>query len=150
MRHPINLTQICLLAVLAAGCGPSGPKTYPVSGTVTFNGEAVRKGHIVFSPVDGSTAPDAGEILNGEFHLQAKAGKKRAKKKPASRKKPASAAARKKSGTRAASPIVSAEEMHRMVAEAAYYRWLDRGPGGGDADSDWAWAEREVRRRLRA
>ena len=77
MKHRINLTQICLLAVLAAGCGPSGPKTYPVSGTVTFNGDAVRKGHIVFSPVDRSTAPDAGEILNGEFSLRAKAGKKR-------------------------------------------------------------------------
>ena len=77
MRHSINLTQICLLAVLAAGCGPSGPKTYPVSGTVTFNGEAVRKGHIVFSPLDGSTAPDGGEILNGAFSFRAKAGKKR-------------------------------------------------------------------------
>ena len=77
MKHRINLTQICLLAVLAVGCGPSGPKTYPVSGTVTFNGEAVRKGHIVFSPLDRSTAPDAGEIRNGEFSLQAKAGQKR-------------------------------------------------------------------------
>ena len=77
MKHRISLAQICLLAVLAAGCSPSGPKTYPVSGTVTFNGQAVQKGHIVFSPLDGSTAPDAGEILNGEFSLRAQAGKKR-------------------------------------------------------------------------
>lgn len=77
MERCIHTTLICLLGALASGCAPSGPKTYPVSGTVTFNGEIVPKGHIVFAPVDGSTAPDAGEILNGRFQLRAKAGKKR-------------------------------------------------------------------------
>lgn len=90
------------------------------------------------------------KVVDSRAKKKAKAGKKRAKKKSASRKKPASVTARKKASARVAGPIVSAEEMRRLVAEAAYYRWLDRGPAGGDADSDWAWAEREVKRRLQA
>jgi len=77
MKRYIRVAMVCWLAALGSGCGPSGPKTYPVSGTVTFKGEKIPKGHIVFSPIDGSTAPNAGEIVNGRFDLRATAGKKR-------------------------------------------------------------------------
>lgn len=77
MKRHIHAAMICWLAMLGSGCGPSGPETYPVSGTVTFNGARIPEGHIVFSPIDGSVAPDAGEIVNGQFRLRAKAGKKR-------------------------------------------------------------------------
>lgn len=39
---------------------------------------------------------------------------------------------------------VTAEERHRMIAEAAYYRALQRGFAGGSAEDDWAQAEREI------
>lgn len=47
----------------AAGCGDSTglPQRYPVSGKVTYNGEPVKSGTIVFEPNDMST----GKIANG-------------------------------------------------------------------------------------
>ncbi len=44
--------------------------------------------------------------------------------------------------------IVSPEERERLIAEAAYYRALQRGFSGGDAVDDWLAAEREVDERL--
>ena len=38
------------LAVVTAGCGQSGPSTYGVSGTVTFGGQPVPAGKIMFEP----------------------------------------------------------------------------------------------------
>lgn len=64
-------------ALLLAGCGPSGPTTYPVRGTVTFNGQNVLDGYITFSPTDVSQAPDAGPIHDGRFAFRAMAGPKR-------------------------------------------------------------------------
>jgi hypothetical protein len=43
---------------------------------------------------------------------------------------------------------VTAEERHRMIAEAAYYRALHRGFSGGSSDDDWLQAEREVNHAL--
>jgi hypothetical protein len=68
---------LCLLLALMAGCGPSGPRTYEVSGTVTWNGKPLPQGDIVFLPVDGAVAPDAGKIVDGRFTFRARAGKKR-------------------------------------------------------------------------
>jgi hypothetical protein len=44
--------------------------------------------------------------------------------------------------------MVSAEERRRLIAEAAYYRALDRNFQGGDPVADWLLAEREVNQRL--
>lgn len=43
---------------------------------------------------------------------------------------------------------VSAEERRHMIAEAAYYRALDRNFQGGDPVTDWLVAEREINQRL--
>lgn len=43
---------------------------------------------------------------------------------------------------------VSADERRRMIAEAAYYRALDRKFQGGDPVDDWLAAEHEVNQRL--
>ena len=77
MNACTRLVALCLLVLLVAGCGPSGPETYPVSGTVTWNGDPLPEGDIVFSPVDGSIAPDAGKIVDGKFEFQAQPGEKR-------------------------------------------------------------------------
>ena len=69
---------ILLLAAAAAlGCGPSDPKLYPVSGTVTWNGQPLADGDILFVPVDGATVPDPGKIKDGKFSFQAQAGQKK-------------------------------------------------------------------------
>jgi hypothetical protein len=45
---------------------------------------------------------------------------------------------------------VTAEERHRMIAEAAYFLAQERGFTGGDPVSDWIEAERKVDRELLA
>ncbi len=44
-------------------------------------------------------------------------------------------------------PQPGTEDYQRMVAEAAYFRALQRGFLGGDAFDDWVEAEREIGRR---
>jgi len=73
------IAGVGLLAVLAAGCGPPGTPTYPVSGTVTWNGKPVEKGYINFEPVEENETPNGGKIINGEFSFEATAGEKRVK-----------------------------------------------------------------------
>ena len=45
-------------------------------------------------------------------------------------------------------PEVSGPEWQRMIAEAAYFKALNRGFVGGSPERDWAEAEAEVRARL--
>ncbi|MCS7304108.1 MAG: hypothetical protein NZ602_03235 [Thermoguttaceae bacterium] len=63
--------------VVAAGCGQKGPQTYPVSGTVTFDGQPIPEGRISFVPEDGKAAPDSAPIVQGKFQFQVKAGRHR-------------------------------------------------------------------------
>jgi len=43
----------------------------------------------------------------------------------------------------------SREPTYQQIAEAAYYRHLNRGDAGGDQFNDWLEAERELRTRRR-
>ncbi len=74
MLLPIGLA---VLVMHTAGCGPSGPQTYRVSGTVTFNGEALPEGDILLTPVEPDYGPEPGKIREGKFELRARAGQKR-------------------------------------------------------------------------
>ena len=63
MRFAISTVAYCALAVtLISGCGPSGPKTYPVSGSVTLDGEPVPEGYISFAAQSSGETPVAGKI----------------------------------------------------------------------------------------
>jgi len=66
MRALISTSwSLAIAAVVAsAGCGPA---TSTVSGTVTFNGEAVAKGVISLFPADGKAAPVGGMIEGGRY-----------------------------------------------------------------------------------
>jgi hypothetical protein len=75
-RWPYRLGFATLL-LCAFGCGAGGPSKYRVTGTVTFDGQPVDGGEIIFVPVDKGIAPDAGRIENGGYDLLVKAGKKR-------------------------------------------------------------------------
>ena len=44
--------------------------------------------------------------------------------------------------------LISVQERQRMIAEAAYFRALERGFTGGDPLDDWLVAEREISRAL--
>lgn len=71
------LTLGALLVVSLAGCGSSGPATYEVSGSVSFDGEPVAKGEILFRAADGAQATAAGKIADGKYTLRTTPGRKR-------------------------------------------------------------------------
>jgi hypothetical protein len=47
-----------LLSLLLAGCGGVGPRTVPVSGTVTLNGQPLANATVVFVPVPDAASKD--------------------------------------------------------------------------------------------
>jgi hypothetical protein len=75
--HWRNSGWLLTVLLALAGCGRSGPATYPVSGAVSYNGKPVPDGSIVFMSADNHLAADAGKIHDGRFEFAAKAGKKK-------------------------------------------------------------------------
>ena len=75
-RLGIGLSLVGWLQSTSPGCGAKGPATYPVSGTVTFNGAPLDNGQISLRSVDGDATPAGGVILEGKFTLQSTAGEK--------------------------------------------------------------------------
>ncbi len=71
----MNQRIFCMLSLLifTVGCGPE-PKTTPVSGTVTVDGEPAKSGSISFIPVDGMTAVTGGVIEDGKYACEAPLG----------------------------------------------------------------------------
>ncbi len=72
MKCPIvRLTVVSLLALCMVGCsgGPAGPKTVPVSGTVTLDGSPLAGATVTFSPVSGGKAAAGTTDQAGKFEL---------------------------------------------------------------------------------
>ena len=65
---------ILLCALFTCGCDQPGPKTYRVSGTVSYDGTPVQQGDILFIPENPALAPEAGKIADGKFQARAKQG----------------------------------------------------------------------------
>jgi hypothetical protein len=57
------------------GCGASGPRTYEVTGTVTFDDQPVTRGDIYFHPEDGRYGSEHGAIVEGKYRAKVKEGK---------------------------------------------------------------------------
>jgi len=62
-----------LALFVTMGCD-SGQSRYPVSGSITFNGEIVPEGHISFAHQDGRTTPRATQIVEGKYFAELPAG----------------------------------------------------------------------------
>ena len=63
-----------------SACGKSsGPDRHPVTGHVTFDGVPVETGTIVFRDenLKSGIAPDGGNIVKGQYHVQVQPGQKR-------------------------------------------------------------------------
>jgi hypothetical protein len=69
---------VILAAALAflAGCDP-GPKTYRVTGTVSWQGNPVADGTINLIAEDGMSTPASAKIADGKFELVTTAGMKK-------------------------------------------------------------------------
>lgn len=61
---------------LIAGCQPSGPATHLVTGTVTFDGEPIAQGDIVFRDTGGQIKGYGGQIVNGKYEFECEPGSK--------------------------------------------------------------------------
>ena len=78
MRAMTRVAAImCLLLATEAGCRQTVAVTFPISGTVTYNGKPLPDGSIVFLPASGPSAADPGTIHDGRFAFSARAGKKK-------------------------------------------------------------------------
>ncbi|MCS7304309.1 MAG: hypothetical protein NZ602_04285 [Thermoguttaceae bacterium] len=58
-----------LMLLFAFGCGGSGPGMR-VWGTVTYQGQPIQEGQIVFTPIEGTPGPSTpGQIKNGQYEI---------------------------------------------------------------------------------
>jgi len=65
---------VFLVLAVCAGCD-SGPKTVPVAGEVTFDGQPVQKGSILFIPVDETPGRSTGaSITDGRYSISKEGG----------------------------------------------------------------------------
>jgi len=62
--------------MVCAGCS-SEPHTYPVSGSVSYQNEAVIEGTIIFASADGAGPTAVARIENGRYEILTTAGEKR-------------------------------------------------------------------------
>ncbi len=73
-RGLVSLILVVLSTVLAAaGCGQSGPARYEVRGTVTYGGQPVPAGQVIFEPDSekNNTGPPAyARIQDGQYRTQ--------------------------------------------------------------------------------
>lgn len=68
LQTGLAIGMLCGIALtLASGCGPKGPKTAPVRGTITYLGLPVPSGTVMFQPADGPAA--YGQIKDGAYVL---------------------------------------------------------------------------------
>ena len=68
---------IVVLATLLVGCGQDGPKRYHVEGVITYGGEPVKAGRVIFEPdADaGNSGPAAyADIRSGRYETLADMG----------------------------------------------------------------------------
>jgi hypothetical protein len=64
-----------LSVTFLVGCG--GETSVPISGTVTWKGEPIPEGDILFVPPEKAGVPDPGKIRDGKFAFRAQPGAKR-------------------------------------------------------------------------
>ena len=74
---PRLVLTLCLLSVcLLCGCADKGPKTYPVSGTVTLDGQPLAEGIVHFRAVTAGQV-DSLPVKDGQFSGLAVVGTRR-------------------------------------------------------------------------
>ena len=74
---PLRSISLFMLLTMLCGCGPSGPQTYTATGKVTFDGQPVEEGEIIFRAADGASGSWEGRIVGGSYSLETTPGEKR-------------------------------------------------------------------------
>lgn len=78
MKFHHTVLAVVSLGFFLTGCGGAapyeGPKRYPVTGSIKFQGEPVDGGMLSLIPEDGSSNPAGGPITNGTFEIETNKG----------------------------------------------------------------------------
>lgn len=73
----VLLRGFCAAAcILICGCG-GGPKQFTVTGSVSYQGQPVADGEIVFADAQGTGPTAAAKIENGKYTIHTTAGEKK-------------------------------------------------------------------------
>ena len=76
MRSLCVFTLFAASVLILGGCGGGGPETHPVLGTVTFDGDPVTNGEIVFRDAAGASKSYGGPITDGKYSFDSSPGNK--------------------------------------------------------------------------
>jgi hypothetical protein len=71
---PTPAAVLGLALGLAAGCGPAGPPRYGVTGEVTFQGQPLEQGSILFAGTGGTADRGGAPIMRGRYEIPAEQG----------------------------------------------------------------------------
>lgn len=75
MIQRVSSFAVVLAAVsLLAGCGGGGADLQPVSGTVTYDGQPIESGRIMFRETQGEQRAFSAEIVNGAYKAETATG----------------------------------------------------------------------------
>src|SRR5437762_2113355 len=69
LNRPMLLTSLVMVAVVLVGCGDTGPKRYPISGTITLKGSTIDEGIIQFEPMDKGPTMSGATIKNSKYEI---------------------------------------------------------------------------------
>ncbi len=67
------MIAVGVVALMLSGCSESGPRRYPIKGTVKLNGQPVNNATVILTPV-GEGLAAAATIRDGAFELPAAVG----------------------------------------------------------------------------
>jgi hypothetical protein len=75
----LRFTLLCLLVAsfVAVGCGDGKPPKYKLSGTVSYEGQPIPEGTIMFLASDLRGQPETAPIKDGKYALEVTAGQKK-------------------------------------------------------------------------
>jgi hypothetical protein len=68
---------LCCMAIGLQGCDQASVRPCLVSGKVTFDGQPLKTGSILFFQIDSSIGPDGGKIVDGRYQIHTTPGLKR-------------------------------------------------------------------------
>ena len=69
-----SVAILFIFTMLVTGCGQSGPERFQVSGTVSYNGEPLPLGTVMFIPKEGPVSGPTRIDADGKYKLEAVAG----------------------------------------------------------------------------
>ena len=71
----VAINCLCTTLAILVGCGHSGPEKVVVQGQVTYQGQPVPNGDVMFYPIEGTTGPASGaSIKDGQYVADGRGG----------------------------------------------------------------------------